>query len=164
MKNNENTAYISISEAIRLSGRARSWFYANHLSDKAKNSDRISTVDHPETGKKCVMVSELRRFYPDIQYVQGVGLVNTKNAKNSSIDTSKEHSRTDQKEQENKGLDTELEVAKVKIAFLEQQLEEARKDKDFLQSQLAATTRLIEDKRNEKPKKGWWPFRKRSGD
>lgn len=143
-------SFVSITEAIRLSGVSRATFYNKYLKQ-----DQI-TVSRNEKGKKCIDTAELLRVFGKlVGDEQSIQVDNTKNDQKNTVG----HDYTALRQQ---------------IEHLEQQLkqeisrgEELKRDKELLREDnnwyqqnintLTDTIKLLEDKREDKKaSRRWW--------
>ena len=132
-------AKVSISQAAKLAGIARS-----HLYEKYIKSGKI-TVSTGDDDKKFVDTSELLRVF---------GTLKGLDSGDSSQDREKDrsgHSADEEKDrygqQLHDSLNLLLEEKDRHIQLLHVQLEEARQREHWLQDQVKTTTKLLEDKR-----------------
>lgn len=132
-------AKVSISQAAKLAGIARS-----HLYEKYIKSGNL-TVLTEDDGKKYVDTSELLRVF---------GTLKKLGSKDSGQDSEKDRSgHLPDEEKDRHGqqlcdsLNLLLEEKDKHIRLLQVQLEEARQREHWLQDQVKTTTKLLEDKR-----------------
>ena len=143
-------AKVSISEAIKLSGVSRSSFYGKYI----KQGQISISVGHD--GKKQVDTSELIRVFGELKSQPST----------VHVDTSKESKKN------TLGQDEKTEIMLIRQQLQEAQsrelaglaqVEELRKDKVWLQSQITNLTdsiKLLEAPKNTTPiyPRLWWQF------
>jgi len=130
---------LSISQAAKMAGVSRSYFYKSYL-----NNNRIS-VEKDHSGKKVIDQSELIRVFGKFH----------EDTPGHAQDVSKEDDREHQ-ETSCTSLETENALLKQEIHFLKGQLKAAQEREKWFQTQITDITsslKFIEDKR---PKKRFW--------
>lgn len=132
-------ARVSISQAAKLAGIARS-----HLYEKYIKSGKL-TISTGDDDKKFVDTSELLRVF---------GTLKGLDSADSSQDSEKDkdgHGQDGEKDRHGQrlydSLNLLLEEKDKHIRLLHVQLEEARQREHWLQDQVKTTTKLLEDKR-----------------
>lgn len=137
-------AKVHITEAAKLAGVSRQYFYKKFLTPG------ILTVERDETGSKVIDTSELIRVCGKL-----VG-----DTVDSQQNVSSLHDATHKK-------DTEIAMLQAELRLLREQLASAADREKWLQGkvdqlgeQLSTTTRLLEHKEEQPPKKKprWWQF------
>lgn len=138
---------VSISEAAKLAGIARSNLYKNYI-----DTGKISTVEDHD-GKRKIDTSEILRVF---------GSIKIDNQKNTFEDT--ENIQKDsygQYQNEFKSLLQDLLQEKnARISLLEKELEDSKQREFRLQEQLTINIKLIEQikPKHDSHKRKWWQF------
>lgn len=136
-------ALVSISEAARLAGTARSNLYKSYIETG------ILSITKDSKGKPKVDTSELLRVFGELKTVQ-----------DNSTPQDTQQDGTDKKKQ-----DTRQDAGhQAVIDLLKQQLDEAKEREQFYQQQireLTNTMKLLEHR--PQPRRQWWNFWKGAG-
>ena len=105
-------AFVSITEAIKLSGVSRPTFYRKHIGDKAEQSQRVSVqvID----GRKTIDTSELERVFGSL------------NLTNETVSVTKDRDTTENNDLELKSLRLQLQEAKERESWYQQQIAEEK--------------------------------------
>lgn len=143
-------AFVSITEAIRLSGVSRATFYKKYLKE-----GKISTSGDAK-GRKRIDTAELIRVFGKLAGDdQTIQVDNTKNDQEYSI-----RQKYTALEQQVRQLEKELKQAISRGEELQKDKEALREDNKWHQSEISKltdTVKLLEDKREEKkPSRRWW--------
>lgn len=140
---------VSISEAARLAGIARSNFYTTYIK-----KGRI-TVSKDSTGKKSIDVSELIRVFPDIKLDNKTGHQDKEEIGQAGQNRTAEKSIQKSNRPDHSA---EIELLKTKLAASEAQVKELQGDKEWLQSQVTTLTDSIKLLEGPKHPRLWWQF------
>lgn len=144
-------AKVSISEAARLAGVARSNFYTTYIKQ-----GRIS-VSVDSSGKKYIDTSELLRAFPEIKQDTSTGQQDRTETGQAGQNRTVEKTPI---ETEETSQSAELELLKTKLTASESQVKELQRDKQWLQDQVSSLTdsiKLLEHQRPEQ-QRHWWQF------
>ena len=125
-------ARLTISDAIKQSGVARSTFYKKYV-----NQGLISVSEH--NGKKYIDSSELVRVFPDIKIeIQPNTIEHSENTKSYNIEYPEK---------------TQL---KMEIRLLREALEKTEQDKEWLKNQNTTLLLRLEAPKPTNPILKWW--------
>lgn len=138
---------VSISEAAKLAGIARSNLYKNYIE-----AGKIS-ISIDNDGKKKIDISEILRVFGSLK-TNDVKCISEDNQ-----DTQKD--RVGHHQNELKSLFQDLLKEKdARISLLEKELQDAKQREFRLQEQLTINIKLIEHMKpkDDHPKRKWWHF------
>ena len=145
-------AQVSITQAAKLAGKARSHFYAGYIKP-----GKI-TVSTDDEGKKYIDTSELIRVFGSLK-----GLTEQDSTEGVSEDGTAHQIRTAKDDNTISGrqlqdtLHALLEEKERHITLLAGELEQARQRERWLKEQLDTTTKMLEHKdQGTVHKKGFW--------
>lgn len=129
-------ATVSITQAAKLAGVARSHFYKTYLDTG------VISLSKNQKGKPCIDTSELLRVFGTLQ-----GLP-PKTGQRTTLEDSTGQSRG---QSEDKLIQQEKEIRQ-----LEQQLREAQTREAWYQAQIQNLTDTMKQLEGPKPQRPWW--------